>query len=119
MRNWLVLSMTMQPAAAARGACTAETAAPGLNRPMSQPVKSNLSRFCTVSTCLSPKLTCWPAERPEARAATSLTGKLALGEGFQHLAPDRPGGADDRDPVAHRTVLPLRAAPMAARAAHG
>ena len=31
MRNWLVLSITTQPAAAARGACTAETAAPGEN----------------------------------------------------------------------------------------
>ncbi len=40
MRKWLVLSITTQPAAAARGAWTAETAAPGLNRPMSVPAKS-------------------------------------------------------------------------------
>ena len=39
MRNWLVLSITTHPAAAARGACTAEIAAPGLNSAMSQPAK--------------------------------------------------------------------------------
>ena len=60
MRNWLVLSITMQPAAAARGACTAETEAPGENRPMSQPRKSKVSRFCTFSTCFSPNETSWP-----------------------------------------------------------
>jgi hypothetical protein len=75
MRNWEVLSITTQPAAAARGACTAETEAPGENRPISTPLKSNLSRLWTFSTCLSPKDTSCPAERPEARAMTSLTGK--------------------------------------------
>ena len=104
MRKWLVLSITTQPAAAARGACTAETAAPGLNRPISQPLKSNVSRFCTFSTRFSPNETSGPVERPDASAATSTTGKLPLGQGFQHLASDRPGGADDRDPVAHLTA---------------
>ena len=39
----------MQPAAAARGAWTAEIAAPGLNRAMSQPAKSKLSRLLTFT----------------------------------------------------------------------
>ena len=75
MRNWLVLSMTVQPEAAARGACTAETAAPGLNSPMSQPAKSNVSRLRTLSTVLSPNEISLPAERGEARATSSPTGK--------------------------------------------
>jgi hypothetical protein len=40
-----VLSITTQPAAAARGAWMAETEAPELNRPISVPVKSKVSRF--------------------------------------------------------------------------
>ena len=75
MRNWLVLSITMHPASAARGAWMAETAAPGLNRPMSQPAKSNRSSACTLSTRLVPNETSWPTDLPEARAAMSDTGK--------------------------------------------
>ncbi len=40
MRNCEVLSMTRQPAAAARGACTAEIAAPGENSARCVPAKS-------------------------------------------------------------------------------
>ena len=74
MRNWLVLSMTMHPASAARGAWIALTAAPGLNSAMSQPEKSNFSRLWTVSTVFSPKLTSWPTERADASATISVTG---------------------------------------------
>ena len=90
MRNWLVLSITMQPAAAARGACMADTAAPGLNRPMSQPAKSNLSRLCTVSTRLSANDTCDPAERPEATAAMSSIGKSRSARVFSISRPTAP-----------------------------
>ncbi len=76
MRKWLVLSITTQPAAAARGAWMAEIEAPGLNRPISVPVKSNVSRLRTVSTFFSPKEISAPAERPEASAMTSEAGKL-------------------------------------------
>jgi hypothetical protein len=68
MRNCEVLSITTVPALAARGACTAETLAPGENRPISTPVKSNRSRSCTFSTWSSPKETSPPAERSEATA---------------------------------------------------
>jgi hypothetical protein len=74
MRNCEVLSITTQPAAAARGAWMAETAAPGENKAMSQPAKSNVSRFFTVRTCCSPNETWEPADRPDASAATSETG---------------------------------------------
>ena len=40
MRKQEVLSITTQPASAARGACTAETLAPGENSAMSVPRKS-------------------------------------------------------------------------------
>ena len=90
MRNWLVLSITTQPAAAARGACTAETAAPGENRPMSVPRKSNFSRFWTLSVRFSPKDTSCPAERPEASATTSLTGKSRSASVFRISRPTAP-----------------------------
>ena len=32
--------------------------------------------------------------------------KIPLRQGFQYLAPDCPGGADDRDPVTHDLFLP-------------
>ena len=75
MRNWLVLSITRQPAAAARGAWIAETPAPGLNRPRSKPAKSKLSSDCTRSTCFSPNEISRPAERAEASATMRSTGK--------------------------------------------
>ena len=58
-----------------------------------------------------------PGAAPGGQGGHFLDGELSLGEGLQHLAPDCPGGTDDRDPVAHHTVLPLRSAPMAARLA--
>ncbi len=90
MRKWLVLSMTMQPWLAARGAWTAEIDAPGLNSPMSQPVKSNLSRFWTVRTFFSPKETSLPVERPDATAATSDMGKLRSDRVFSISRPTAP-----------------------------
>ena len=62
-------------AGAGAKAWMADAAAPGLNRPMSQPWKSNLSSDCTLSTALSPNDTSCPAERPDATAAISSTGK--------------------------------------------
>ena len=90
MRNWLVLSITTQPAAAARGAWMAETEAPGLNSPMSQPAKSNVSRFLTLSTCFSPNETSVPVERPEATAATSSTGNWRSASVFSISRPTAP-----------------------------
>jgi hypothetical protein len=49
----------------------AETDAPGLNRPKSQPAKSNVSRLRTVSIFFSPKEISDPVERPDASAMTS------------------------------------------------
>ena len=69
-----LLSITTQPAAAARGACTLETAPPGENSAMSQPEKSNSSSTCTSSSS-SPKDTLRPWDLREASAAMSSTGK--------------------------------------------
>ena len=87
MRNWLVLSITRHPAAAARGAWIADTAAPGLNRPISHPLKSKVSRLRTLSTRLSPKLISWFVDRAEASATMSSTGKA---RSFRVLMISRP-----------------------------
>ena len=101
MRNCEVLSITTQPAAAARGACTLDTAAPGENRPRSQPSKSKSSSERTLSTWSSPKLTSLPAEPLRCERDHLVHRKLPLGEDVQHLVPDRAGRADHRNPVAH------------------
>ena len=90
MRKWLVLSITMHPASAARGAWMADTSAPGLNNPMSQPVKSNRSSAWIFSTFLSPNEISCPTERPEARAATSVTGKFRSARIFRSSRPTAP-----------------------------
>ena len=90
MRNWLVLSITVQPAPAARGAWMAETAAPGLNNPRSQPWKSNASSDWTLSTSFSPNETSWPTERPDARAATRPTGNLRSARVLSSSRPTAP-----------------------------
>ncbi len=66
--------MTTQPAAAARGACSAEIEPPAENRAMSVPAKSNPARSATVSS-RSPNRTRLPAERALASATISPTGK--------------------------------------------
>src|SRR5260221_4129305 len=71
---WGFLPWTRPPALTARGACTADTLAPGENKAMSTPLKSNLSRSCTLRTSSSPNDTSPPAERSEATAQTSDTG---------------------------------------------
>ena len=101
MRNCEVLSITTQPAAAARGACTLDTAAPGENRPRSKPSKSKSSSGRTVSTRSSPKLTSLPAEPLRCERHHLVHRKLPLGEDVQHLVPDRAGRADHRNSVAH------------------
>ena len=59
--------MTTQPAAAAFGAYTFETEAPGENRPIRTVEKSKVARSSTTS-CFSPKGTRLPTERSLARA---------------------------------------------------
>ena len=68
--------MTMQSAAAARGAWMSETLAPGENSAMSVPRKSKVSRSCTFSVLSSPKLISRPTELREASATTSSTGNF-------------------------------------------
>ena len=73
----------------------------GENRPMSQPWKSNVSRFFTLSTVFSPKRH-FRARRPAGGDRGHLIDReVAFGQRLEHFAPDRPCGADDRDPVAH------------------
>ena len=101
MRNCEVLSITTQPAAAARGACTLETAAPGENRPRSKPSKSKSSSARTVSTSSSPKLTSLPAEPLEASATTSLTGNCRSARMFSISWPTAPVAPTTATSVAH------------------
>ena len=68
--------MMTAPAAAARGANSAETLAPAEDSTMSMPLKLKVSRRWTFSTSSSPNETSPPAERCDARATTSSTGKL-------------------------------------------
>ncbi len=65
--------MTTQPAAAALGAYSAETLAPGENKPTCTLEKSNSARSSTIMDLL-PKLTVEPALRPLASAYTLPTG---------------------------------------------
>ena len=106
MRKWLVLSITMQPCGrGARrmdggdrraGAEQADIPAGEIERLQVLDLQHAFSRRRRPPT---------PAERPEARAATSDDREIPLRQGFQHLASDRPGGADNRDPVAHLCKL--------------
>ena len=67
MRQNEVLSMTMAPALAARGANSAETLAPGDDSTMSTPLKSKFSRLATFSVW-SPNDTSMPMDRDDAMA---------------------------------------------------
>ena len=66
----------MQSAAAARGAWMSETLAPGENSAMSVPRKSKVSRSWTLTVFSSPKEISLPAERRDASATSSSTGKF-------------------------------------------
>ena len=66
--------MTTAPALAARGECTAEIFEPGEDSTMSMPLKSKLSRSCTLRTSSSPNETSLPIERDEASATMSSAG---------------------------------------------
>ena len=101
MRNCEVLSITTQPASAARGAWILETAAPGENRPRSKPSKSKSSSGRTVRISSSPKLTSLPAEARDASATTSSTGNLRSARMLSISPPDRAGRADHRHSIAH------------------
>ena len=105
MRKWLVLSITRQPAAAARGACTAEIAAPGLNRPISQPLKSKVSRLLDLEHLLVAEADLLPDGAGGGEGDDLGHREAALVQGLEDLATDRTGGTDDCDPVTH---VPLR-----------
>src|SRR5207302_8652201 len=76
IRQREVLSMTIAPALAARGANSPDTLAPGDDSTMSVPLKSNASSAWTCSTSSSPNDTSRPSEAEEASATTSSAGKL-------------------------------------------
>ena len=75
MRNWLVLSITRQPAAPARGAYSFETFAPGDEKAMSTPAKSKVARFFTSSGLPLTSIGS-PSERAEASGITSSAGNF-------------------------------------------
>src|SRR5690625_5914246 len=63
-RKCELLSMTVQPALAARGAYLAEMLPPAENSAKSQPLKSNLSRSSTTTLLPANSMAC-PADRSE------------------------------------------------------
>jgi len=81
--------MTTQPAAAARGACSAEIAPPAENSAMSVSAKSKASRSWTLSVRW-PNCTSLPAERLLARAATSPTGNSRSARIESRVSPTAP-----------------------------
>ena len=105
MRKYEVLSITTAPALAARGACTAETLAPGEHSTMSMPLKSNLasSRTFRIAVLAERDLACRPTW-PDASAHHLVGREIPLRQGLQHFAADIAGRADDRDSIAHGTV---------------
>src|ERR1700756_47098 len=66
----------MPPALAARGLCSAETLAPGDDKTKTIALKADFARAWTFRTLSSPNDTWRPAERDEAKATTSSTGKF-------------------------------------------
>src|SRR5260370_6789788 len=63
IRQYDVLSITIAPALAARGLCSADTLAPGELSTMSMPLKANFGRSWTFRTDLSADHVCLPTER--------------------------------------------------------
>ena len=106
-----LLSMTVTPAAANRGACAFEVVAPAEKSAMSRPVGSAVAASSTVISP-SPHGSVLPAERAEAKNRSSLKREVPLGEDLAHHGADLAGGADDADPQAvageraHRPVPP-------------
>ena len=93
--------MTMAARLRGRGAWTAETFAPGENRPMSMPLKSKLARSWTIRP--PRKVTSEPTERDEATAATSLSGNCAC-QDIQDFAADIARRAHHCHSVCHDTL---------------
>ena len=102
MRNCEVLSITTQPAAAARGAWILEIAAPGENSPRSVPSKSKVSSALTFSRRSSPNETSLPSEPLRGQRHHLVGRELALRQDAEDLVADRAGRADHRHLVAHR-----------------
>ena len=94
-----LLSMTVTPAAANRGACAFEVVAPAEKSAMSRPVGSAVAASSTVISP-SPHGSVLPAERAEAKNRSSPSGKLRSARICAHHGADLAGGADDADPQA-------------------
>src|SRR3712207_1308896 len=73
-----LLSMTVTPASANRGACTREVDAPAEKIAMSSPVGSAVAASSTVISP-SPHGRALPAERAEAKKRSSLIGNPQIG----------------------------------------
>jgi hypothetical protein len=99
-----VLSITVQPAAAARGAYSAEISLPAENRPMSAREKSNSARSSHRQLLAGEAHAL--AERAIARQRVQLGhGKFALLEHADHGVAHQSGRPDHRHPEAacHRS----------------
>ena len=101
MRKCEVLSITTAPALAARGACTAETLAPGENSAMSTPLKSYLSRSLDLQDVVLAERNLAAGRARRGDGMHLGDREFPLGENAQHLAADIAGGADHRDLERH------------------
>src|SRR5712691_2682599 len=90
MRKHEVLSMTIAPAFAARGANAAETLLPGDDSTMSMPLKLKVSSAWIWRMSSSPNETSLPTDRDEASATTSSAGKLRSARVVRNSRPTLP-----------------------------
>ncbi len=110
-RNAELLSITVTPAAANRGAWAREVVAPAENSATSSPVGSAVEASSTVISP-SPQGRVVPAERAEAKNRIEASGKPRSARICRIATPDLAGGADDAQvqaggaEVGHRPVPP-------------
>ena len=89
--------MTTQPAAAARGACSRDTAAPAENRREVALREIELAELAAPARRGRGSCTCLPSERSLASGIQLAHRKFALLEHAEHRLADEPGGADHGD----------------------
>ena len=110
MRNWLVLSITTQPAAAARGRMDGGDRGAGAEQADVPAGEIERLEVLDLQHRLLAERDLLPGGAAGGERRDFAHRELALGQRLEHLPPDRSGGADDRDPVGHGANAPLKSA---------